>query len=77
MNRVHLAFDTVMLKQRNFVLVLLDLFHMAWNQHLDMITRSFMGFFAFDQNFFNFAGINITDRAFDKIAFFMNDARRL
>ena len=74
---VHLLLDLIALEDRLLVFVFLDPFDMAWDQHLHLLTGFLVAVLALDDHLIHFAGVQIADRPFYKIAFLMDQARRL
>ena len=74
MDGVHLLFSLIALEDRQIVLVFLHLLHMAGDQHLHLVTRRLVGFFALNQNLVNLTCVEITDGPLDQVTFFMDQA---
>ena len=76
-DRVHLLFNLIALKDRQRLFVFLHALHMARDQHLHLCPGFLVGILALDKNLVDLAGIQITDRALDQITFLMDQAGRL
>ena len=74
MDRVHLLFNLIALEDGKRVLIFLHTFHMARDQHLHLPAGLLVGILALDKNLVDLAGVEITDRALDQIAFLMDQA---